>query len=140
MIQKYSIAIGIDSGVNTGFAIWNKEKKRFDELKTVKIHDAMFRVKDMHDKGYSMIVRVEDARLRKWFGNAGREKLQGAGSVKRDASVWQDFLKEYSIPHEMVAPKNNKTKLDATTFKKITGYAGQTSQHARDAGFLVYGL
>lgn len=140
MIQKYTIAIGIDSGVSTGFAIWNKEKKRFDELKTVKIHDAMFRIKDMYDKGYSMIVRVEDARLRKWFGNAGREKLQGAGSVKRDASVWEDFLTEYSIPHEMVAPKNNKTKLDATTFKKITGYVGQTSQHARDAGFLVYNL
>jgi len=31
------------------------------------------------------------------------------------------------------------TKLDREQFKKITGYEGVTSEHARDAALLVYG-
>lgn len=136
--KKYEIVIGIDCGVSTGFAVWNKTDKRFDEIATLKIHDAMFRVKQMYDKGYKLMVRVEDARLRKWFGNAGKEQLQGAGSVKRDAKVWEDFLVDYKIPHEMVAPKNNKTKLSKDVFARLTGYSGLTSVHGRDSAMLVY--
>lgn len=136
--NKYEIVIGIDCGVSTGFAVWNKTDKRFDEIATLKIHGAMFRVKQMYDKGYKLMVRVEDARLRKWFGNAGKEQLQGAGSVKRDAKVWEDFLTDYKIPHEMVAPKNNKTKLSKDVFARLTGYSGLTSVHGRDGAMLVY--
>lgn len=138
--RKYQALIGIDTGTNTGFAIWNRTTKSFVEISTLKIHQAIFRIKEMHDNGQSILVRVEDARKRKWFGNAGREKLQGAGSVKRDASVMEDFLKDYNIPFELVAPKSNKTKLDAKQFKQITGFTGITNVHGRDAAMMVYGL
>ena len=41
------------------------------------------------ETGHEIKLRIEDARLRKWYGNAGREELQGAGSVNRDASIWE---------------------------------------------------
>jgi hypothetical protein len=135
------IVIGIDSGVETGFAVWNKAERCLLQVCSLKIHQAMDRVLETHrlNPG-NLIVRVEDARKRKWFGNAGREQLQGAGSIKRDAVIWEDFLTDHKIPFEMIAPKNNKTKTDADYFKRITGWQARTNNHARDAAMLCFGM
>ena len=85
-----------------------------------------------------MFVRIEDARQRRWLGNKGREALQGAGSIKRDATIWEDFLTDKKIPFEMVAPSRNSTKLSAEVFKRLTGWQGRTSEHSRDAAMLVF--
>lgn len=135
---RYKILVGIDTGVNTGFAVWNKDTKNLEEIITLPIHKAMFKVKEMHQSGKDVFVRVEDARKRKWFGSNSNVKLQGAGSVKRDCSIWEDFLTDLNIPFELVAPKNNKTKLSKQQFKQATGYQGVTSEHSRDAAMLVY--
>lgn len=133
-------AIGIDTGVNTGFAVWDCQKKQFHTIKTLQIHEAMEIVSQMHALQQVKIVRVEDARQRKWFGADANNKKQGAGSVKRDAKIWEDFLKDKKIPFEMVAPKNNKTKMKAPQFKSLTKYSGLTSDHSRDAAMLVWGM
>ena len=130
--------IGIDTGVNTGLAIWDKRNKKLLRVSCVKIHDAMEVVRDFKSTAR---IRVEDARLRKWLPkDKGRDQLQGAGSIKRDASIWEDFLRSLGADFEMVAPKNNKTKLDARQFQMITGWHEKTNEHARDAAMLVYGL
>lgn len=139
-IKKYEIVIGIDAGVHTGYAIWNKKTKTLIVAKSLKIHEAMVRVKMLYESNSNTLVRVEDARQRKWFGNAGREKLQGAGSVKRDSQIWEDYLKDLGVDFVMVAPKNNTTKLNAESFKQITGYQGKTNEHARDAAMLCFGF
>lgn len=134
-----TIVIGIDVGTKTGYAVWNKDTKDFEELQTLKIHQALDSVLEYHKLyGDKLYVRFEDARLRKWFGTSGREKLQGAGSIKRDSVIWEDFLKDNQINHEAVAPKNNSTKLSNEQFEKITKYKGRTSEHARDAAMLVF--
>jgi hypothetical protein len=139
--MKPRYIIGIDSGVNTGIAIWDKQEKKFVDITTTMIHRAMDAVKKWHEANISnpIHVRVEDARQRKWFGNSGREQLQGAGSIKRDAGIWEDFLKDLGISYEMVAPKNNSTKLTSATFKQITKWEKSTNEHNRDAAMLVYG-
>jgi hypothetical protein len=71
--------------------------------------------------------------------NHGREALQGAGSVKRDCNIWEEFLTEKRIPFEAVAPKHNVTKLRADAFRNITRWEGRTNEHERDAAMLVYG-
>lgn len=129
--------IGIDTGVNTGFAVWNKQEKKFEVVTTMLIHQAMKEVEALHEKN-TIFVRVEDARKRKWFGAAGREQLQGAGSIKRDAKIWEDFLSDIGVNHEMVAPAKNRTKLDAEMFKKYTGWENPTNEHSRDAAMLVF--
>lgn len=134
--------IGIDTGTNTGFAVWSKELKELTRVETLPIHKAIEQIRCIVEikENLPVLIRVEDARKRKWFGNSGREQLQGAGSIKRDAKIWEDFLTDLGVDFELVAPKNNKTKVNAATFKNITGWTGKTTEHSRDAGMLVYGL
>lgn len=139
--------IGIDTGVETGFAIWSPVERILTICVTAKIHKALVMLKNAAETfGYDRIyVRIEDARQRKFIPkqkNESRERgrREGAGYVKRDAVIWEDFLTDLGIHHQMVAPKYNKTKLDAKAFQKLTGWDKPTSDHARDAAMLVYGL
>lgn len=127
--------IGIDPGVITGVAIW--DGKVLVQVKSMMIHQALEKISRWN--GMKIFVRLEDARKRTWFGRTGREQLQGAGSIKRDCKIWEDFLTDNKIPYELVAPKNNKTKMNADLFGKITGWKEKTNEHSRDAGMLVYG-
>ena len=108
--------IGIDTGVHTGFAVWHSDTKYLAEVSTMTITQAMERVKMISDiRGKDSIrLFIEDARQRKWFGNTGRERLKGAGSVCRDASIWEGWCKEQGLQYRMIAPKNNRTKLRST--------------------------
>lgn len=135
------ICIGIYTGVHTGFAAWDTKMKRLFEVSTYTITQAMERVRIINDicgRG-SVRLYVEDARQRKWFGRTGRERLKGAGSVCRDASIWEDWCKENGIECVMVAPKNNRTKLSAAQFRALTKWPGRTSEHSIDAALLVFG-
>ena len=139
------IYIGIDTGVHTGIAVWDSEKRKFVYLDTLKIHEALQIVSSYAYKDIPLCVRFEDARQRKWIpfaknmtGELGR--AQGAGYVKAHCQIWEDFLRDKNIPFEMIAPRRNVTKLSAEQFERITGYKGRTSGHARDAAMLVYGL
>ena len=135
-----NLIIGIDPGVKTGIAVYDPELKRLLSVDTFKIYQAMQFILYYKENHFTVFVRIEDARLRKWYGNSGREVLQGAGSVKRDCGIWQDFLTDEYIDFDLVAPKNNRTKISAEMFKKITGYEGRTSEHGRDAAMMVYGI
>ena len=138
------ISIGIDTGRNTGFAVWDGSS--FQELDTRPLHRALFAVRDYAQRHGpdSVAVYVEDARKRTWIPSEksyaeAKGRAMGAGSVKRDASVWEDFCKDYGIRLVLVPPKYNTTKLAPQVFARITGYKGRTSKHARDAAMLVFG-
>lgn len=142
--------IGIDTGVNTGVAIWDNRKRSLLLVETTTIHKAMKVVEAYKEKAESestkVIVRVEDPRQRTWFGTERmsreeeRKRLQGVGSVKRDASIWDAFLEDLKVEYEMVAPKRNVTKLTQERFKAITGWEKRTNEHSRDAAMLIYGF
>ena len=90
MEKTYKYAIGIDTGVHTGFAVWDIEAQRLLSCKTMKIDVAMETIRETWEAGYSILVIVEDARLRKFFkGENMAAKQQGAGSIKRDAKIWE---------------------------------------------------
>lgn len=131
--------IGIDVGTHTGVAVWDKYEKRFVEVVTTTILKAMDIVKK-YEISDSIQVHLEDARKRTWFGDSGPERLQGAGSVKRDCVIWEEFLNDRKIPYMLIAPKNNSTKMSAESFKRITSYSGRTNEHTRDAAMLVFGI
>lgn len=140
------IYVGIDTGVHTGFSEWDSKKRILLSVCALPIHEAMDRVKALHNlHGENLVVRVEDPRQRTWFGTERmtreeeRKKLQGVGSVKRDATIWEDFLKDLGVKFEMVAPKRNVTKLTQETFKRYTGWSSKTNEHGRDAAMLIYG-
>ncbi|MBR1690590.1 MAG: hypothetical protein IJ713_07435 [Oscillibacter sp.] len=138
------IHIGIDTGRHTGFAVW--DGTRFVELDTKSISAAILEtLRYAANFGRENVtVYIEDARLRTWIPREKslaefKGRAQGAGSVKRDASIWEDFCAEEEIRLVKVPPKYNTTKLSSEAFARITGYKGRTSEHARDAAMLVFG-
>lgn len=130
---KSKVTIGIDTGVNTGLAIYDPVLSVFLRVDSVKILEAMRVV--LKWRGRINRVVVEDARQVKF--KTSRYKAQGAGSVKRDCQIWQDFLEENGIPYEMVRPNKKITKLDQSLFKRLSGWDGRTNEHSRDAAMLV---
>ena len=139
------IYIGIDCGHDTGLAVWDSRDKEFQAVATLKIHRALDAVRSWNEEHPGEVVVVfEDARERRWFprerdDSEYRGRLMGAGSVKRDAVIWQDFLADHEIPFISQAPHKGLTKWDAPTFAAVTGWTGRTSNHARDAALLVFG-
>lgn len=134
------IFIGIDPGTETGIGVIVGKDIT---LKTVKIHEAMKFIEDLVHED-RVHIRVEDARKRKWFGMNSDSKKQGAGSVKRDCTIWEDFLTDLEkqtdglLTFEMIHPVKGSTKLDSKRFNMITGFTGRSNQHSRDALMLVF--
>lgn len=137
------VLIGIDTGVHTGFAMAiDYQDGKGGELQQViclTITQAMARVLEIagHYDRCNVQLFIEDARLRTWF-TGGREKAQGAGSIKRDAQIWEGWCKENQIQYKMIHPRDNCTKYKSETFARITGWTGRTNEHARDAAMLVF--
>jgi hypothetical protein len=141
-----TIHIGIDPGAQTGYATWDAQEKRLISVQTLKIHEAMAYVLQGQASGMLHSVTFEDARLRTWFGSAdARQKRsgpgirEGVGSVKRDCTIWADFLGAHGIAYRAVKPAAGATKWTAEQFARVTGWTGRTSEHARDAAILVFG-
>lgn len=133
------LMVGLDPGVSTGFAIWSRRDHVLCDVATLGITAAMVRVRLMSDIGSLHSVVFEDARLRTWFGTKGKEALQGAGSIKRDCSIWQEFLEGLEgVPFKPLSPQAKGAKVDAAMFARLTGWQGRTSEHARDAAMLVF--
>ncbi|OTU44203.1 hypothetical protein CAT37_09190 [Acinetobacter pittii] len=144
------VLIGIDTGVNTGFAVAIDQGKggQLQDVDSHTITQAMGKVLELveiHSK-QNIKLFIEDARKRTWFGNAdarqtksGAGTREGVGSVKRDAQIWEQWCIEQGLNYLMIHPAANKTKTDAKYFLKITGWAKRTNEHARDAAMLVFG-
>lgn len=133
------IIIGIDPGVNTGAAVWDIEKQVLIEMGTMSAIEAMELVAEVHRQGGLARLVIEDARLRKFFGAKGREALQGAGSIKRDCSLWGEFCAHHVISMHSKSPLQKGAKVDAVAFRRLTGWEARTSEHSRDAAMLVFG-
>ena len=135
------ILIGIDTGVNTGFAVAADRGNggELEQVESLSITQAMEKVKELIEQwGISNVcLYIEDARKRTWF-TGGREKSQGVGSVKRDAQIWEDWCNEQGLNYLMIHPAANATKTKADVFKKRTGWVERTNEHARDAAMLVF--
>ena len=136
--------IGLDPGVHTGIAVWDATQRKFRTLQTCSIVTAMEYIVGLWRDGEELQIVFEDARKRQWLPRERnlseyRGKLMGAGSVRRDCEIWEEFCTEYAIPYTAIPPRKGATKWDADYFKKVTGWTGRTSNHARDAALLVFG-
>jgi hypothetical protein len=137
--MKYTHVIGVDTGTNTGIAVWSTKDKAFDYFGTIKIHEALFMIRDLaEDTDKNILVRVEDARKRGNSSKMANAMAQGVGSVKRDASIFEDFLMEYKIDYHLLRPSKTTTKMSVQEFAKFTGITTRTSNHCRDACMLVF--
>ena len=143
MVNRGSIRIGIDPGVNTGLAVYDTETKTLLTVMTGPILKMMAQV----DLAYiiagskPVTVIVEDARLATYHRRSQKNqaKQQGAGSVKRDCKIWQEYLEDKGINYKMVRPSKrlNQMAKDVELFKRTTAWQSRTSHHARIAAYIA---
>lgn len=142
--KTHRVLVGIDPGKITGFAVYSRLDKKLLQVESYAIHEALEEVKFVRNTyGIDILVRFEDARQRQYLpkeknNSEYRGKLMGAGSIQRDCTIWEDFLKGNGIDYEMVPPSSGMTKWSEEYFRKVTAWQKRTSNHARDAAVLVF--
>lgn len=140
------ILIGIDPGRHIGLAVYDTREQR---LLVCETHggdsdEPIWTICAFRDGGWpSVTVYVEDPAANKpvfqrpGVNNRGMLRIaQNVGANKEAARSLIERLKALGIDVVPVAPRRAK-KMDAATFKRLTGWTGRTSQHARDAAALV---
>ena len=135
--------IGIDPGMNTGLAVWDTTSRQFLDIRCSGIVAEMDYLEELRrERGIGLVV-FEDARQRTWIPRERdirqvKGRAMGAGSVKRDCSIWEEWCEARSIQYIASRPKTGMTKLTDAYFRGITGYDRRTNEHGRDAAMLVF--
>ena len=138
------IVVGIDPGCNTGMAVWDTSDRQFLDIRCSGIVDAMRYLYELQSVRQIGLIVFEDARKRKWLPREKsiqefKGRAMGAGSVRRDSSIWEEWCRTYAIPFIGRPPHAGMTKLSDIQFQGITGYDRRTNEHGRDAAMLVFG-
>lgn len=138
------IVVGIDPGVNTGLAVWDTSSRQFLDIRCSGIVDAMDYLRDFQKERQIGLVVFEDARQRKWIPREKdlrefKGRAMGAGSVKRDCAIWDEWCRANRIDFVAAPPSPGMTKLSDAYFRGLTGFDRRTNNHGRDAAMLVFG-
>ena len=144
-MSKKRFYVGIDPGVNTGWASWDSESKQFLNIYTTNFWDCITALKLLPKEIVeSCCVIIEDPNLnRPTFDRPGqnnfamRKIAQNVGSNKRDAQLIIEWLEANKF--EVIKVKPTTGKWDSKTFKSITKWEGSTNEHGRDAAKLIFG-
>lgn len=132
------IVLGIDPGKKTGIALFRKGK--IDYLDTVTPQQIL----DIIEGAYPDLVVMEDSRLQTYFARNGQNQRGNAkiarnvGEIDAQCRQIEALCKENSIRLIMLSPKQKGSKLDKEQFRELTGWAGRSNQHERDAGVLAW--
>jgi len=135
--------VGLDPGMHTGLAVWDTTSRQFLDIRCSGIVAAMDYLEELRrELGIGLVV-FEDARQRTWIPRERdirqvKGRAMGAGSVKRDCSIWEEWCEARSIQYIATRPKPGMTKLTDAKFRGITGYDRRTNEHGRDAAMLVF--
>ena len=152
--------IGIDAGTRTGFAIWNATLQKFTLVKTFDFWDCIKNlgvfVKQYLNSGHEVSIVIEDVTQNKSAYSAigTYEKTEGEHEnkllaalehAKRVGTVWDktklitEWCERNKLNIILIKPSSKTmTKIKSHEFQQTTGYQNQTSEHSRDAAFLVY--
>ena len=133
------VVIGIDPGTKTGWAIWDRSQKRITDMATLTCAEAMLRVQMAHQHGTLALVVFEDA-TKHGRSDKSPGAAMGAGSIRRESQIWREWLELLGVPYRAVSARQKGAKMSHAAFVRLTGKAGRTSQHARDAAMLVLGM
>lgn len=120
------IVLGIDPGVETGYAKFYSGKLAV--LTTFKPWELLKHLQ------YDLVV-FEDSRRMGMFRALGARQV---GEIDAWCRMIEGYCKEYKIDFVAVSPKQKGKKVNAETFREITGWTGRTNQHERDAAMCAW--
>ena len=130
--------VGIDPGSQTGVAIFTNGA--LTELRTTTPNG----VAALLDEIQPERVVFEDSRLTKATWGRGvspaalRKIARNVGQIDACCSQLVDLCAVRGIVAHGISPKGKGAKVTAEKFMRLTGYAGRTNQHQRDAAMVAY--
>lgn len=133
-----SIVIGIDPGINTGVAVFIDG--RLTRLET--IHPA--EVAAYIQAAQPSRVVFEDSRLQShvWTNSHSRAAAAKLARNVGEVDAWCRLIAhacgKLGIPAHGVSPKGKGAKMDADSFRELTGWQGRTNAHERDAAMVCW--
>lgn len=147
---QFRFVIGVDPGVKTGFAVWDREQKRLTTVETVSFWDLFLGIQrsTLYNTSNTCVV-IEIAHYAPTFrerrgkatsvGTADRMS-RNVGGVTREAALLVEGFKTlgYQVSESRPIGKAKKAEDDLLQFKRLTGWTERTSQHARDAARLCF--
>ena len=142
---------GLDPGVKTGFALWDREEKQFEWVETSTFWGVFFRITEscVLNPANTHIV-IEVAHLAPFTFRQRRGKAESfatmdrmarnVGQVTREAQLLVEGFRRlgFTVSEQKPLGKAKKADDDVKQFEQLTGWTKKTSQHARDAARLVY--
>lgn len=147
---KKRFVFGIDPGVKTGFALWDREEKCFDWIETSTFWGVYFRITVSHVfSPLNTEIVIEVAHHAPTFAHLkaeGQNKhtlskiARNVGQVTREAQLLVEGFRQrgFTVIEQKPLGKAKKAADDVRDFERLTGWTKQTSQHARDAARLCF--
>jgi hypothetical protein len=130
--------LGIDPGYNTGWATYHDGK--LVALLTIQPYQiANFLNASVPDR-----VVFEDSRLTSFMFTTVASRpvalnmARKVGQIDAWCRLITDICAELNIPAHGISPKAKGKKLDAKEFTRITGWAGPSNEHTRDAAMVAW--
>lgn len=142
--QKKRYVAGIDPGVNTGIAIYDRELKRIHFTTTIDFWGAIVLFRQYNQAEFLVIIEAPKktrlyARHDVETGPRRREKIAAnVGSSAREAELLAEGLE--LLGFEVIRQTPTRRKWTAEQLERYTGIKERTNQHVRDAIALCYGV
>lgn len=144
--MKFYAYIGIDPGATTGFALWLPNEKLL-KLQSFDFWDTVYELNNYFTLYEQRLLVVIEAawKIKTSYRRHDDESPQrgmlkinrNVGSANREAELLAQYVKRNQVQILEITP--NARKIGCVQFRQLTGYTGQTNQHTRDAGMLVWG-
>lgn len=132
------IIVGIDPGVNTGFAAFINGK--LVKLQTISPWD----IDEELSEWFPDRVVFEDSRLQSHIWTTASTRAVAAnmarkvGQVDAYCALIVGICGRLGKPAHGISPKAKGKKLNAEQFKHATGWTGKSNQHERDAAMCAF--
>ena len=133
-----SVIVGIDPGIHTGLAVFQQG----DLVELATIHPAMIRAALVQWSPKRVV--FEDSRLQghAWTTHAARaaalKMARNIGEVDAWCRLIVEHCAELNIVAHGVSPKGKGAKMDADSFRELTGWQGRTNAHERDSAMVAW--
>lgn len=133
-----TLILGIDPGANTGVATY--VDGMLTDLETVPPHQIERLIRGRQPAR----VVFEDSRLQShtWTrgksGAASAKMARNVGQVDAWCSLITAVCAELGVAAHGISPAGKGAKLDAKRFAAVTGWAGSSNEHSRDAAMVAW--
>lgn len=133
-----ALVLGIDPGVHTGLAHY--VEGRLVRLETIAPHEIDRTLRALMPAH----VVFEDSRLQSHVWSRGANAAASAkmarnvGQIDAWCALIAAVCAELGIPARGVSPAGKGAKVQATLFERITGWAGASNEHTRDAAMVAW--